>query len=309
MFLALGVGAWSAAIFHFMIHAFFKALLFLAAGAVIHLLHHEHDIFKMGGLKSKLPAIYWTFLDGSASLAAIPFITGGFYSKDAILWLSLASEKGNAGFFLAALIGAFLTSVYTFRMVFVTFFGTEKTHVHHHAGSRMTLPLIILAVLSTFAGFIELPHTMGHVEMFSDFLKPVLPFVTVQHEIESSEWMVQVGAAVLSLGGVYVAYYFYIKRPELPDYIKTTSITLHQFWYSGWGFDTLYNTLFVRPFVFLATVNKSDVVDKLYEGLVNGALFFHRIFAWTQSGILRWYMIGIVAGAILIMTLSLIIGS
>ncbi len=309
MFLALGVGAWSAAIFHFMIHAFFKALLFLAAGAVIHLLHHEHDIFKMGGLKNKLPAIYWTFLVGSASLAAIPFVTGGFYSKDAILWLSLAGEKGNVGFFLAALIGAFITSVYTFRMVFVTFFGTEKTHVSHPAGNRMTIPLIVLAALSTFAGFIELPHSIAHVELFSDFLKPVLPAITLQGGAESKEWIVQSIAVVVSLSGVYMAYYFYIKKPELSDQLKTSSIDFHNFWFSGWGFDKAYDTLFVKPFVFMATVNKQDIIDRFYDELVKLADFLHRVFAWTQSGILRWYMVGIVIGAILIVTLSLLVGS
>jgi NADH-quinone oxidoreductase subunit L len=309
MFLALGVGAWSAAIFHFMIHAFFKALLFLAAGAVIHLLHHEHDIFKMGGLKNKLPTIYWTFLIGSASLAAIPFITGGFYSKDAILWVSLAGEKGNAAFFLAALIGAFVTSVYTFRMVFVTFFGQEKTHVSHHAGNRMTIPLVVLAILSTFAGFIELPHNMAHVQWFSHFLTPVLPEVHLREGIESIEWIVQVVAIVLSLGGVYMAYYFFIKKPDLAEYVKSTSTTLHNFWYSGWAFDAIYNTLFVKPFVFLATINKKDIIDSFYNGLVSTAEFFHRMFAWTQSGILRWYMVGIVVGAILIVTLGLLVGS
>ena len=177
MFLALGVGAWSAAIFHFMIHAFFKALLFLAAGAVIMVLHHEHDMFKMGGLKNKIPVIYWTFLIGAASLAALPFVTAGFYSKDQILWLAWAGEKGNVYFFLAALMGAFITSVYTFRMVFITFFGEAKTQVGHPAGKSITIPLVILAVLSLVGGFIELPHTLGHVELFSDFLRPVLPTV------------------------------------------------------------------------------------------------------------------------------------
>src|SRR5687768_16001806 len=148
MFLALGIGAWSAAIFHFMIHAFFKALLFLGAGAVIYMLHHEHDMFKMGGLKNKVPVIYWTFLIGSASLAALPFVTAGFYSKDNILWLAFAGEKGSIWFFAAALIGAFITSVYTFRMVFVTFFGEAKTDIGHHTGKLIAIPLVVLAILS-----------------------------------------------------------------------------------------------------------------------------------------------------------------
>src|SRR5882762_6200370 len=268
MFLALGVGAWSAAIFHFMIHAFFKALLFLAAGAVIMVLHHEHDMFKMGGLKKKLPVIYWTFLIGASSLAALPLITGGFYSKDQILWLSLAGEHGNIWFFLFALLGAFVTSIYTFRMLFLTFFGKEKTHVHHVPGNGMNIPLIVLAILSTFAGFIQLPHTFGHLTIFSDFLAPVLPAISIQEDFENLEWLIQLIAAGASLSGVYVAYLFYIKSPALSDELKSSAADLHQFWFSGWGFDSLYNFLFVRAFVFLSTINKNDIVDKLYEGLV-----------------------------------------
>ncbi len=306
MFLALGVGAWSAAIFHFMIHAFFKALLFLAAGAVIMALHHEHDMFKMGGLKKKLPVIYWTFLIGASSLAALPLITGGFYSKDQILWLTLAGVNGNIWFFLAALLGAFVTSIYTFRMVYLTFFGQEKTHVHYTPGKLMNIPLIILAALSTLAGFIELPHDFFHLTIFSDFLKPVLPSVVVEEDFESIEYMVQMIAAGVSVSGVYVAYIFYVVKPELADELKSSAADLHQFWYSGWGFDRLYNFLFVRPFVFLASINKNDVVDRLYTGLVAIAEFFHRIFSFTQSGILRWYIMGIVIGGILLLTLGLI---
>ena len=307
MFLALGVGAWSAAIFHFMIHAFFKALLFLAAGAVIMVLHHEHDMFKMGGLKNKIPVIYWTFLIGAASLAALPFVTAGFYSKDQILWLAWAGERGNVYFFLAALIGAFITSIYTFRMVFIIFFGEAKTHVGHPAGKSITIPLVVLAVLSLFGGFIELPHTLGHVELFSDFLSPVLPGVEVRPGAEHGEWIMQAVAAIVSLGGVYIAWYFYRKRPELPGQIKIAISDLHHLWFSGWGFDALYDAMFVRPFVYLATVNKNDVIDKVYVGVVSLAGFFHRVFAYTQSGLMRWYVMGIVIGAILILTFGLLL--
>ncbi len=307
MFLALGVGAWSAAIFHFMIHAFFKALLFLAAGAVIMVLHHEHDMFKMGGLKNKLPVIYWTFLIGAASLAALPLITAGFYSKDQILWLAYAGENGNVWFFLAALLGAFITSIYTFRMLFITFYGTEKTHVGHAPGKLISIPLIVLAVLSLVGGFIELPPTLGHFTLLSDLLSPVLPSISLKENVESMEWLMQAIAAVVALSGVYVAYLFYVKKPEWSDKIKASGKTLHQFWFSGWGFDALYNFLFVRPFVFLSNVNKNDVVDKIYEGLVSVANGFNRLFVFTQNGILRWYLMGIVIGGIMIVTIGLII--
>ena len=127
MFLALGVGAWSAAVFHFMIHAFFKALLFLGAGVVILVLDEEHDIFKMGGLRKKMPIVFYTFLIGSASLSALPLVTAGFYSKDQILWYSLTSPTGNTILWLAGITGAFLTALYSFRMIFITFYGVAKT--------------------------------------------------------------------------------------------------------------------------------------------------------------------------------------
>ncbi len=307
MFLALGVGAWSSAIFHFMIHAFFKALLFLAAGAVIMSVHHEHDMFKMGGLRKKIPIIYFTFLIGAASLAALPLITAGFYSKDQILWLSFAGEKGNVWFFLAALIGAFITAIYTFRMVFLTFFGEEKTHVTHVPGSMINIPLVVLAILSTLAGFIELPHSFGHLQLFSDFLSPILPVTILQPELESIEWIIQLLAAALSIGGVFVAYYFYVMRSSLHTQIKSAIPNLHAFLLQGWKFDALYNWLFVKPFVYIATINKNDLVDWPFNALVNVAGFVHRMLAFTQSGILRWYLIGLVLGAILILTLGLML--
>ncbi len=308
MFLALGVGAWSAAIFHFMIHAFFKALLFLGAGAVIFMLHHEHDMFKMGGLKNKVPLVYWTFLIGSASLAALPFITAGFYSKDNILWLALAGEKGNIWFFLAALTGAFITSIYTFRMVFVTFFGDAKTPVGHHTGKLMNIPMVILAVLSLVGGFIELPHTMGHLELFSEYLEPVFPTITLKANASTGlEWTVQLVTIILSLGGVYIAYYFYLKKPEMSGRIKASVESLHRFWFTGWGFDAMYNAIFVRPFVFLAIINKQDVIDKFYALTVSTSEALHDVFAKTQGGILRWYVMSIVIGAILILTLGLLL--
>lgn len=307
MFLALGVGAWSAGIFHFMIHAFFKALLFLAGGAVIMVLHHEHDMFKMGGLRKQLPVVYWTFLIGSASLAAFPFITAGFYSKDQILWLALAGEKGNVWFFIAALLGAFLTSIYTFRMVFLTFFGEAKTHVAHPVGNLISIALIILAVLSLVGGFIELPHTFGHVTIFSDFLSPVLPAVHVKESMENAEWLIQLLAAGLGLSGIYIAYLFYIKQPSLSDRMKESLLSINEFFLSGWGFDKLYNTILVRPFVFLANFNKKDIVDRMYTEIAETAEFYYRIFSFTQSGVLRWYVTGIVIGALVLLTIGLLL--
>ncbi|MBD1396421.1 NADH-quinone oxidoreductase subunit L [Pontibacter sp. JH31] len=309
MFLALGVGAWSAGVFHFMIHGFFKALLFLCAGAIILALHHEQDMRNMGGLSKKLPIVFYTFLIGAASLAAFPLVSAGFYSKDQILWLQLAGENGNIWLYLAGLLGAFITSIYTFRMVFLTFYGKEKTHVGHKPTWAITVPLIILGILSFAGGFIELPHNFGHVVLFSDFLTPILPAVSVVPDFNQYEWMLQLLAAVVSLVGIFIAYLFYYKKPELIESIHRSELAMaiHRFWHSGWGFDQLYDVLFVRPYVYLSKVNKNDFIDGFYTFLANVTQGLHRLFSTTQTGVMRNYVMGVVVGAIMILTISLLL--
>ncbi len=168
MFLALGVGAWSAAIFHFMIHAFFKALLFLGAGIIIVVLNQEHNIFKMGGLRKKMPAVFITFLIGSASLSALPLITAGFYSKDQILWDSYSSLNGGILLWVAGITGALITALYSFRMIFITFYGETKTEPSFVPGKLMSIPVTILALLSVTGGYIDTPGFLGNIQFFSN---------------------------------------------------------------------------------------------------------------------------------------------
>ena len=308
MFLALGLGAWTSAIFHFMIHAFFKALLFLAAGAIIESLHHEHNMFKMGGLKNKMPLIFWTFLIGSASLAALPLVSAGFYSKDAILWYAWSSEKGNVFLWTIALLGAFITAAYTCRMMIVTFWGSSKTEISHLPGKLMTIPLLVLAFFSVLAGFIELPHNFGHLTLFSDFLNPVLPETRMGNESQP-EWIFQLLAAAATFGGIYISYLFYFKKPALIANLKQSSwaIGLYQFLFSGWGFDLLYNALFVIPITYISNINKNDVVDQLYKGISFISFKLNKSLSYTQSGSLRWYAMGLLLGAIIILTIQILL--
>jgi len=299
MFLALGVGAWSAAIFHFMVHAFFKALLFLAAGTVIVLLDEEHDMFKMGGLWKKLPVVFITFLIGSASLAALPLITAGFYSKDEILWFAWSANKGSTILWLAAIVGAFLTSLYTFRMIFLTFFGETKTEPTHQPGLFMTIPMVILAVLSVIAGFIELPESMGHVHLFSGLLKSVLPEVELTHG-PNLEVLFQVLSAIISLLGIYIAYQLYFRKSKFAEVFNKSSIS--HFFYVGWGFDRVYDVLIVKPIVWLAEIDKNDYIDFLNKGIAQIALSINFLFSLTQNGKVRWYLIAFAIGIVFILT-------
>jgi NADH-quinone oxidoreductase subunit L len=308
MFLALGVGAWSAAIFHFMIHAFFKALLFLAAGAIIEALHHEHNMFKMGGLRKTMPVIFWTFLIGSASLSALPLITAGFYSKDQILWYSWASNGGSPLLWVTALIGAFITAAYTTRMMIITFWGEAKTQIGHMPGKLMIIPLIILAVFSLIAGFIELPHNFGHLLLFSSLVEQVLPGTNLRTGV-SGEVMFQLIALLATFAGIYTAYIFYYKKPHVISRLKTSgaAVNLYNFFLSGWRFDKLYDTVFVRPIVYLSNLNKNDVVDKFYQGITLLTAQIYRGLSFTQSGSLRWYVMGLVIGAICILTIQIML--
>jgi NADH-quinone oxidoreductase subunit L len=306
MFLALGVGAWSAAIFHFFTHAFFKALLFLAAGAIIESLHHEHSIFKMGGLKDKMPVIFYTFLAGAASLAALPFITAGFFSKEQILGYAFGAEHGSPIFWVFGIAGAFITAVYTARLMLVVFWGEEKTKVGHFPGVLMTAPLVILAILSIGAGFIEWPHNILHVSVFSDFVHHVLP-ATIEKEGVPSAIILQGIAISITLLGVYTGYVNCYRKPVWNAEVYQTDLfqQLRNFWFKGWMFDDLYNNIFVKPFVFITKVNKNDVIDRIYTGITNAASWLYGFFSISQNGSLRWYIGGVLAGILLIITLQM----
>jgi len=302
MFLALGVGAWSAAVFHFMIHAFFKALLFLGAGIVILVLDEEHDIFKMGGLRKKMPVVFYTFLIGSASLSALPLITAGFYSKDQILWYAWSSQTGSVLLWLAGIIGAFLTALYSFRMIFITFYGEAKTQPTFLPGKLMTYPLVILSILSIVGGFIELPSSIGGFHLFSHLVENTLP-VVVTKAAENKELLFQVFSSLIALSGIWLAYIIYFKKPSLSEPYSHSRI--NKFFEKGWGFDKLYDTLFVKPIVWLSVVDKNDFFDLWSKGLARLALFLNRLLSTAQNGKLRWYLLSFVIGIAIILTYML----
>ena len=302
MFLALGVGAWSAGVFHFMTHAFFKALLFLGAGVVIQVLDEEHDIFKMGGLRKKMPVVFITFLIGAASLSALPLVTAGFYSKDQILWYAFSSDKGSMILWLAGLVGAFLTALYSFRMIFITFYGEAKTQPSFIPGKLMIIPLVILAGLSIIGGFIELPETMGNFHLFSNLVNHTLP-VAMIHESGNLEMLFQLISAVTALCGIYVAWLIYYKKPELS--VSFSHSSLNKFFEKGWGFDILYDTLFVKPVVWLSEIDKNDLFDWLNISLARLVVAGNRMIGITQNGKLRWYLMSFVIGIALILTYML----
>ena len=207
MFLALGVGAWQAAMFHFMTHAFFKALLFLGAGVIIDALHDEHSIFRMGGLRKELPVAFWTFLIAGCSLAGLPFITAGFFSKDLIIWSAWSAPQGHPAFWVAGMAGALLTSLYTFRMIFRVFFGPLGMPVTKRPGYAMTIPLLVLAFLSIVGGYLKQP-LLG-------FLHSALPPTIEAHTGGLTEIGSEAIAALLFLIGLYFAYLFHLRRRSL----------------------------------------------------------------------------------------------
>ena len=289
MFLALGVGAWHAAIFHLMTHAFFKALLFLSAGAVIVACHHEQNIFKMGGLRKKIPFVYACFLIGGGALAAFPFLTVGFYSKDAILWQAFAS--GHTELFWAGLLGAFFTSVYTFRLIFIVFHGEEKTHAHEIHGVTYWLPLGVLLVLSTVVGsWIHQP------------LEGVLPAFVDTGSEEAKHW-VEMLAIGTGLVGLALSAFLFLGERRLATAVANSAIgqLLSRLWLNGWGFDWFYNLLFVKPYLLLVHINRHDAIDKTWGLIPRLAKMGHDSLSVSENGRIRWYTSSIALGAVLVL--------
>lgn len=273
MFLALGVGAWSAAIFHLLTHAFFKALLFLAAGAVIFCFHHEHNIFKMGGLRKAMPLAFWSFMIGSAALSALPF-TSGFYSKHEIL---LATFEVSPLLWAMGCLGALITGIYSFRLVFVVFFGKECPVIENKLGWRISVPMILLGALALFGGLLRIPLDSVLPDLFNidrDF--DLVSFITV----------------TISIIGLCIAGSFYLtgtfSAQRLADFELLKEI--QQLFFNGWGMDALYGTVLVRPFKAIAKLNKDDAVDGLYTALALLSRGGHLLTSASQTGQIRWYV-------------------
>ncbi|HYE36076.1 NADH-quinone oxidoreductase subunit L [Methylocaldum sp.] len=290
MFLALGVTAFSSAIFHLTTHAYFKALLFLAAGAVIHSYHHEHDIFRMGGLRKRLPVAFWSFIIGSAALTALPF-TSGYFSKHEILASAFRAENG-LWFWAAGTLGALLTGIYSFRLVFIAFFGPENRRASEHLGFAMSTPLIVLGALALFGGLVSMPlgsvfprSASGELGLIAGLATDLAPFI-----------------------GIGVAILLYLTRTYPAEALTEArwGDALHRFWFSGWGFDWLYGKLLVNPFRWLAAVNRDDIADDIYRGIAAASRYAHRAFAATQTGQLRWYVAGLTGGTVLAIALGIL---
>lgn len=296
MFLALGVGAWEAGIFHFFTHAFFKALLFLAAGSVIEILHHEHNIFKMGGLRKQLPLIFRTFTIGAAALAALPFLTAGFYSKDEILWYAWSAAGGHPLLWAVGLLGAFITALYSTRLILVVFWGEMKTTPGALPPPAMNVPLVVLALFSVAAGWMHLPQ-----------LHDVLP-ETALRAVHPPEIILQGVAILITLLGMLTGYMLYYRYPHtIREWQQSAGLmSVRNFFFAGWQFDRLYDALFVQPFFFITHLNRNDVTDHLYTGIGGLHMRLSKLFSVSQNGSLRWYVAGLLMGILFIITLALL---
>ncbi|MGP5075203.1 NADH-quinone oxidoreductase subunit L [Psychrobacter celer] len=300
MFLALGVGAWQGAIFHLMTHAFFKALLFLASGAVILAVHHEQDIFKMGGLRRKIPLVFWCYIVGGGALAAIPWVTVGFYSKEAILWETYAT--GHLVLFYMGVFGAFLTAIYTFRMIWIVFFGEEKTHAHKLSGVSYWLPLTVLLVLSTAVGVWITPPLQGVLPQSVGHLLEVAGQAEAKHTAE----YIAMGAMLAGL--VLAALLYVVNKGRLLTSFKRSRIggALYHWCYHGLGFDALYDLLFVKPFLFIGRLLKADPIDKTWYVLPKLASAGNKVLSATQTGSLRGYAASFGLGVAVLLVLVMI---
>ncbi|WP_306579247.1 NADH-quinone oxidoreductase subunit L [Pseudomonas sp.] len=289
MFLALGVGAWDAAIFHLMTHAFFKALLFLASGAVIVACHHEQDIFKMGGLWKKLPLAYASFVVGGAALAALPIVTVGFYSKDEILWEAFAS--GNTGLLYAGLVGAFMTSLYTFRLIFIAFHGEAKTEAHAGHGISHWLPLGVLIVLSTAVGALIHPPLAG-----------VLP-ESAGHAGGEAKHALEITSGAIAIAGILLSALLFLGKRTFVSAVANSGIgrVLSAWWFAAWGFDWIYDKLFVKPYLLISHILRKDPVDRSIGLIPRMARGGHVAMSKTETGQLRWYTASIAVGAVLVL--------
>jgi len=317
MFLACGVAAFSAGIFHLMTHAFFKALLFLGAGSVIHAMSSEQDIRKMGGLRKYIPVTYWTFIIATLAIAGIPGMSG-FFSKDEILWKAYSSGYGHPIFWAIGLLTACLTAFYMFRLVYLTFHGNERmdeqTRHHLHESPRsMTVPLMILGVLSIVGGYVGVPSLFGATNFFEHWLDPV---TAKGSEIMSTsvhasgggdaglEMTLMFVTVVLVIGAIFLARHLYVCNTEASTRVREKSGGLYTVLLNKYYVDEIYGLLVVKPFVGLSTFFWKIVDVLVIDGFVNGlarlGALASDLLRFVQTGRVRSYATLFAAGVVLV---------
>jgi len=305
MFLGLGVGAFSASVFHVMTHAFFKALLFLGAGSVIHGLAGEQDIRNMGGLRKKLPVTFITFLLATLAISGIPPFSG-FFSKDEILAHAFASNKI---FWVLGVIGSMMTAFYMFRLLFLTFYGTyrgDEHKVHPHESPKvMTIPLIILAILSTIGGFVGVPESLGGTSQISKFLDPVFqPAQTKMMMVENSSSISEIALMGITVAvvllSILLAWYMYVSRKRIPSPEGTKLPLLTNVSYHKYYVDEIYNAVITKPLDTISVFLKNILDNKLIDGIVNATGKFTEwvssLMRFVQTGNVDFYLLAMVIG-------------
>ncbi len=327
MFLACGVGAYAAGIFHLYTHAFFKALLFLAAGSVIHAVH-TNDIQEMGGLKKYMPITYFVFVVAGLSAMGFPGLSG-FFSKDEIIWSAYASPSPVGKFvWILAVSGAFFTPFYTFRLIFLTFHGKNRgvhhsdphshgshgSHGEHHIHESpwvMTVPLMFLAVGAVAAGWIGIPPILGGGAHFAEFLKPVVGHPEF-HGTHAEEWAVMGLSTLLAFTGLGLAMVMYLRKSDLPAKLASAFSGVYKVLYNKYYVDELYSYTIVKPTLWLANKVVLAITDgKIIEGVVNGIPgsigWFSEKLRKVQTGLAQHYGIMMAAGAVFIIALVLLL--
>ncbi|MEO5739315.1 MAG: NADH-quinone oxidoreductase subunit L [Vicinamibacterales bacterium] len=338
MFMAMGVGAYAAGIFHLFTHAFFKALLFLGSGAVIHALAGEQDLRHMGGLKKELPVTYWTFLIGALAIAGVPGLAG-FFSKDEILYRTFSA--GHTWLWVVGVLTSLMTAFYMFRLVFLAFHGERRTGTHavahgasyspavhdqhpdaesphahmahlHDAPRSMAIALVVLAIGSVLAGYLNVPAVLGGSAFLEHFLEPSLHVPAMEgthaageHANHGVEMILMIVSSLIALAGIALAAFLYLKRPELPDAFAARLPGVYQLLVNKGYIDKVYDAVIVQPVKALSehVLWKGDA--RVIDGAVNGTgqivVETGALVRQLQTGSVRTYAVSVLFGAVVIL--------
>lgn len=316
MFLACGVGAFASGIFHLMTHAFFKALLFLGAGSVMHALSGRLDMREMGGLKKYMPVTFMTMLIGTLAISGVPLLSG-FFSKDEILYRAYSSPNGSVILWAMGLLTAIITAFYMFRLLFMTFYGKsrmdpEVEHHVHESPKVMTVPLMILAGLALIGGYIGLPHALGGGNWFEKFLAPVFEEKSSRDVLQyaptgtpSIEYILML-VSILAAGiGIYIAYNFYITNPDRPKKLAVKFAGAYKLVLNKYYVDEFYNWAIVQPLIMISLFSWKITDVRIIDGFANGLAgffgWFSGKFRFIQTGLVRNYALYFVVGVIVLL--------